>query len=66
MTVATTQGVLNGLDPKKTLRRWQASRRADPELARSRPPVSRVANERALAQLAAAFPDRVKVAGRTN
>lgn len=64
MTVAMTQGVLNG-QSKKNLRAWQSKRRADPELARQRGPVSRVANERALAQLASAFPDRVKIAGRT-
>lgn len=65
MTVATTQGALNA-QSKKNLRAWQARRRADPDVQRARPPVSRVANERALAQLAAAFPGQVKVAGRTD
>lgn len=60
MTLAMTQGVLNALHPK-TRKAWDAARRRRQPARVGPPPQSRYQAQRALAQLAAAFPDNVKI-----
>jgi hypothetical protein len=62
MTVAMTQGVLNALHPK-TRRAWDAGRRRRQAAYAAARPQTKVQAQRALAQLAAAFPDNVKIHG---